>query len=137
MPKTLKIEMDNGITLWGRPDEYIKLEDNNIVALDHKTKSKEPDDVHPSYKLQLDVYSFLLKKMGYNTISKAYLAFYYPDECELHEGMPFNCTVIEVKTNLSRVDKLVDKAYNILNGEMPESNENCDYCKWNQEIIKI
>lgn len=68
--------------------------------------------------------------MGYDTTNKAYLAFYYPDECELHEGMPFNCMIIEVKTNLSRVDKLIEKAYNVLNGEMPKSGENCEYCKW-------
>ena len=137
MPKTLKHEMDNDITVWGRPDDYLKLEDNNIVAFDHKTKSKAPEGIHPSYQLQLDVYSFLLKKMGYDTTNKAYLAFYYPDECELHEGMPFNCTIIEVKTNFSRIDKLVEEAYEVLNGEIPDSHENCDYCKWNQEIIKF
>jgi hypothetical protein len=137
MPKTLKHEMDNGIIIWGRPDEYIKLKDDNIVAVDHKTKSKEPENVHPSYQLQLDVYSYLLKAMGYDTTNKAYLAFYYPDECELHNGMPFNCSVIEVKSNLSRVNKLVNNAYDILNGELPDSNEYCEYCNWNQEIIKI
>jgi hypothetical protein len=137
MPKTLKHEMNNDITVWGRPDDYLKLKDDSIVAFDHKTKSKEPDNVHPSYQLQLDVYSYLLKAMGYDTTNKAYLAFYYPDECELHEGMPFNCTIIEVKTNHSRVDKLVDKAYAILSGELPDSHENCDYCKWNKEIIKL
>ena len=137
MPKTLKHKMDNGITIWGRPDDYLKLKDGNIVALDHKTKSEAPEDVHPSYQLQLDVYSFLLKAMGYDTISKAYLAFYYPDECGLHNGMPFNCTIIEVKTNLSRVNKLLDKAYNVLNEKMPDSHEDCEYCKWNQEIVKV
>jgi len=75
--------------------------------------------------------------MGYDTTNKAYLAFYYPDECELHEGMPFNCTVIGVKTNLNRIEKLVDNAFTILKNEMPESHENCEYCKWNQEIIKL
>ena len=75
--------------------------------------------------------------MGYDTTNKAYLAYYYPDECELHEGMPFNCTIIEVKTNLSRVNKLIEKAHDALNGEQPDSNENCEYCKWNQEIIKF
>lgn len=137
MPKTLKHEMDNGIILHGRPDEYIKLKDDNIVALDHKTKSKEPEDVHPSYQLQLDVYSFLLKLMGYDTTNKAYLAFYYPDECDLHNGMPFFCKIIEVETNPIRAEKLVDKAFTILNGELPESNESCEYCKWNQELNKF
>lgn len=72
--------------------------------------------------------------MGYDTINKAYLAFYFPDECELHKGMPFNCVILEVKTNFSRVNKLIEKAYNILNSEMPDSNENCDYCNWLTEI---
>ena len=45
--------------------------------------------------------------MGYDTTNKAYLAFYYPDECELHQGMPFDCTILEVKTNHSRVEKLI------------------------------
>ena len=122
--------MDNGIQLYGRPDEYLKMKDDNIVALDHRTKSKEPEDVHPSYQLQLDVYSYLLKAMGYDTTNKAYLAFYYPDACELHEGMPFFCEIIEVETSPSRVEKLVDKAFTILNSEFPESNKNCEYCKW-------
>ena len=133
MPKTLKHEMGNGITVWGRPDDYLKLDDGDIVAFDHKTRSKAPEGVHPSYQLQLDVYSYLLKAMGYDTTNKAYLAFYYPDECELHNGMPFNCTIIEVKTNFSRVEKLVDKAYNVLNGDMPKSSEDCEYCNWKME----
>ena len=41
------------------------------------------------------------------------------------------------KTNHSRINKLVDKAYNILNGELPDSGENCGYCKWNYEIVKF
>ena len=65
MPKTLKLEMDDRITLWGRPDDYFELNDGDIVAFDHKTKSKEPEDVHKSYQLQLDVYSFLLKNLDY------------------------------------------------------------------------
>ena len=108
-----------------------------MICENSKNALQHCDVIHPSYQLQLDVYSFLLKKMGYDTTDKAYLAFYYPDECELHEGMPFNCAIIEVKTDLARVDDLVSKAYTVLNGEMPDPNEKCEYCKWNKEIIKI
>jgi len=119
MPKTLKHELVNGIVIWGRPDDYLKLDDGNIVPFDHKTKSKEPDNVHSSYLIQLNVYSYLLRVMGYDTINKAYLAYYFPDECDLHEGMPFFCKIIEVKTNPNKVNKLVEKAHKVLNGEMP------------------
>jgi len=137
MPKTLTYEEENGITLTGRPDEYFELNDKSIVAFDHKTKSKAPDEVHSSYQLQLNVYSYLLKVLGYKTTNKAYLAFYCPDDCELHNGMCIHCTVIEVKTNLSDVKELLEKAYNVLNGSMPKHSDNCDYCKWREETLKI
>jgi len=130
MPKTLKHEEGNGIILWGRPDEYLQLKDKSIVPFDHKTRSKAPDDVHSSYQLQLNVYSYLLKAMGYKTTKKAYLAYYYPDECNLHEGMPFHCKIIEVKTKTDYVVNLLNQAYNVLKGEIPDSGENCEYCKW-------
>ena len=133
MPKTLKYELENGITIWGRPDDYLKLEDKNIVAFDHKTKSKEPDNIHPSYQLQMNVYSYLLKKMGYKTTNKAYLAFYFPDECDLHNGMPFNCKIIEIRTNHDVTKKLLLDAFRILNGSIPEAEKNCSYCKWIDE----
>ena len=137
MPKTLTYDDTNAITLWGRPDEYLELDDHNIVALDHKTKSKAPEDVHSSYQLQLNVYSYLLKMMGYKTTNKAYLAYYYPDDCELHNGMCMHCTVIEVKTNSTHVKEILNKAQNVLNGSIPERSENCGYCKWTEETQKI
>jgi hypothetical protein len=49
--------------------------------------------------------------------------------------MPFNCTILEVKTNLSRINKLIVKACNVLNGNLPASDENCEYCKWNKGSV--
>jgi hypothetical protein len=110
MPKTLKHDEGDGIILMGRPDDYFELKDGNIVAFDHKTKSKAPEGTHPAYQLQLDVYSYLLKAKGYKTTNNAYLAYYYPDDCDLHNGMCMNCAIIEVKTNPNRAKKLVEKA---------------------------
>jgi len=137
MPKTLTYKEDNGITIWGRPDEYFELKDKSIVAFDHKTKSKAPETVHSSYQLQLDVYSYLLKALGYKTTNKAYLAFYYPDDCDLHNGMCIHCKVIEVQTNLSNTKELVNKAYKVLNEPMPQHSDNCGYGKWSEETLKI
>lgn len=118
-------------------DDYFELNDGSIVAFDHKTKSKEPEDIHKSYQLQLDVYSFLLDKLEYKTTNRGFLAYYYPDECDLHEGMPFNCSIIEVKTYPSLVKDLIKKALDILNADLPDSSWNCKYCKWVKNSIKI
>ena len=137
MPKTLKHDEGNGIVLIGRPDEYFELEDGSIVAFDHKTKSKAPEGTHPAYQLQLDVYSYLLKVNGYKTTNKAFLAYYHPDDCDIHNGMCMHCSVVEVKTNPGRVTEIVKKAQKILNGEIPKCSDNCEFCKWVDENIKI
>lgn len=137
MPKTLKSEEDNGVVLWGRPDDYLMLEDGNIVAFDHKTKSKIPEGVHNAYQLQLDVYSYLLFANDYKTINKGFLAYYYPDESELHNGMNLGCTIIEVRTNPDRVKPLIEKAYAVLNDEIPDPGENCQYCRWSNVTLNL
>ena len=85
----MNVRLYNGFSVLGKPDDYLKLEDDRIAILNHKTKSKEPNCVHKAYELQMNVYSYLLKMMGYKTNGNAYLAFYYPDNCDLHNGMPF------------------------------------------------
>ena len=121
----------------GRPDEYFELSEGFIVPFDHKTKSKEPEDVHRSYQLQMDVYSYLLGALDYKTINIAYLAFYYPDECDLYKGMPFHCRILKVKTSPQRVSNLVKKAYDILNSGIPEGKNSCEYCRWTIESSAV
>ena len=132
MPKTLYYDEDNGIKLWGRPDEYFELEGGSIIPFDHKTKSKEPEDVHNAYQLQMDVYSYLLEALDYKTTHKAYLAFYYPDECDLHDGMPFKCKILEVKTEPSNAEIIIKKAFSIINESIPKHGDSCEYCKWTE-----
>lgn len=136
MPLTLYCKMKNGIILWGRPDDYFVLEDCNTVVLDHKTASKVPTSVHPSYQLQMDIYSYMLKELGYKTTNKAFLAYYYPDDCDLHNGLSMDCCVIEVNTDPTCIVDLVEKANNVLNGPLPDAAVNCKFCKWTNDIIE-
>ena len=129
MPKTLYFE-ENGIKFKGLPDEYLELEDGSIVAFDHKTASKVPDKVHTSYQLQLDSYTFLLKTNGYKTKNIAFLAYYFPCECDIHQGLDIQCKILKIKTNAERISKLLEKAVKILSNEMPEPSNDCEYCEW-------
>jgi len=136
MPKTLYHKENDSVTLMGRPDDYLEIEGGFIVPFDHKTKSKRPESNHPAYLLQMDTYSYLLKANGYKTTNKAYLAYYYPCDCDLHEGMELHCTVMDVSTNTNRAKKLIEQAINVLNGDMPEPGKDCEFCKWwDMEIV--
>ncbi len=131
MPKTLSHEENSIIIIAGKPDEYLELPTGEIVAFDHKTKSKAPEEAHPSNQLQLDVYTYLLKMNGYKTANKGYLAFYYPEDCELHDGMDMHVKILEIKTDPDRVKTLLSKADNILQlEEPPQPSKECEYCLW-------
>jgi len=137
MPKTLQHEEDNGILLWGQPDDYFELEGGAMAPFDHKTKSKPPKDIHPAYRLQLDIYSYLMQMNDYKTANMAFLAFYFPDDSELHNGMNLHCTVVEVNTNPHHIKELINTAMDVLTGSIPRRGENCEYCKWVEKIHGI
>jgi CRISPR/Cas system-associated exonuclease Cas4 (RecB family) len=132
MPKTLSHYEGNGIMLIGKPDEYLVLEDGIVVPLDHKTTSKPPEKVHKAHLLQLSVYTYLLHKNGFKTTNKAYLAYYYLEDCNLHNGLNIKCSVVEIKTDLKRVNIVINKAKKVLKGGIPEKGKNCRFCLWKE-----
>ena len=136
MPVTLQWQVDKDTILWGRPDDYFMFQSGATVPFDHKTKSKLPDEIHPAYQLQLDVYSYLLRMNGFKTINKGILAFYSPNNGDLHNGMPLQCTVREVITDPKHVLSMICKARNLLKKSIPEPGEHCDFCKWLQLMKK-
>lgn len=133
MPKSLKYQFKNILIIGGNPDEYLELETGEIVPFDHKTKSKSPEEAHPANILQMHIYSYLLKMNGYKTTNKAYLAYYYPEDCELHDGMDMKCTIIEVKTSFEKAEELLNKASEILeSNEIPRASKYCEFCRFRE-----
>ncbi len=121
-------------SLMGMLDECLILPGNIYVPLDYKTRGSMPEDVHPAYQLQMDVYTLLLEKNSYKTNSLAYLLYFVPNTGKLHEGIPFNVKFIEVKTSIERALDVFHKALQLLRGPMPASSSNCEYCNWVKEL---
>jgi hypothetical protein len=134
MPKSLSYE-DADSKLSGIPDEYFDI-DGFIVPLDHKVSRGKPvEETHRAHVLQLDFYTFLLLMNGYKTKNEAYLAYYYPSDCDMHDGVDFTCDVVKLNTDPDRAMKLLNKAVDILNGDMPEPSADCSFC--NYKKLKI
>ncbi len=136
MPATLQWHVDKQIILCGRPDDYIQFQSGTTVPLDHKTRSKLPDAIHPAYQLQLGVYSYLLEMNGYKTVNKGLLAYYCPHSGDLHKGMPLQCTVKEITTDPKHVLSMIRQARNILTGPVPKPAEHCNFCAWLRLMTK-
>lgn len=134
-PKTLKWEdPDTGLVLKGLLDDCLEIKKNVFAPLDHKTRASAPKEPHPSYKVQMDVYAFLLEKNGFKTDGRAFLIYYYPrlGRGEFHQGIPFETTVVELKTNRARTLALLKQAKTVLDKkEIPKPSEKCQFCAWN------
>jgi hypothetical protein len=129
-PKLYFNDYPQNASLMGMLDECLILPGDIYAALDYKTRGSMPGDVHPAYQLQMDVYTLLLEKNGYKTDNIAYLFYFVPDKGKLHEGIPFNVKLMEVKTSCERALDIFHKALKLLKGQMPNSSPNCEYCNW-------
>ena len=135
LPKKLYFnENSKNASLMGMLDECLILPGNIYAPLDYKTRGSLPDGVHPAYQLQMDVYTLLLEKNDYKTNSLAYLLYFVPRTGKLHEGIPFEVKIIEVKTSIERALDVFHKALTLLKTPIPDSSENCEYCNWVKEL---
>ncbi|MBI4399927.1 PD-(D/E)XK nuclease family protein [Candidatus Micrarchaeota archaeon] len=130
IPTTLYSKEDENIVLMGILDECLEFNDGTIAVLDHKTSSMPPKRVHPVYKLQLDIYMYLLERNGYKTANKAFLAYYYPNYSELHNGLKIKCKIMEIIPDKLKVIEVLGRAKEVLNGPMPNSGKDCKFCRW-------
>ena len=101
---------------------------NKLVVLDYKTRGFPlKEDTHEHYQNQLNIYAWLLEKLGYKTESFAYLLFYYPKEVLETGEVIFNTDLKKMKISLSDAEKLFNSAIKLLNGDCPE--ESCEWCE--------
>lgn len=125
------VDRSHDAKLYGYLDECLEIDNNLYAVLDHKTRGSIPENTHPAYQLQMDVYTFLLEKNNYPTKRLAYLVYYIPKEGLLHNGFQFHLHITEVKTEPERAKDIFYSAVSILKeGKTPKAKEECSYCNW-------
>ncbi len=106
---------------------------NKLIVLDYKTRGYPlKEDTANHYQNQMDIYNLLLRKNGYETEDYAYLLFYHPDKVNENGDVIFNTDLVKMKINVKNAENIFKRALEVLNGDMPECSEECEYCKWNR-----
>jgi len=116
--------------LGGYLDDCLEFFDHHYAALDHKTRGLAPDEIHRSYQLQMDVYTFLLEENGFPTHRIAYIVYYIPKMINADSSFNFDILLKEIKTDPAMAKKVFYDAIKILKGPIPDLNESCEFCKW-------
>ena len=107
------------------------------IPVDFKTtgSSSFEENSEKYYQHQLDIYNFLLTESGYETKGLAYLVYYKPKEVSGEGLMKFQITVKKMETDHKRALRLFEDAIELLEGPMPKSHSDCQFCSWANDFI--
>lgn len=120
-----------GAILRGAVDDML-VDGEKLVVLDFKTRGFPlKEDTHKSYQEQLNIYTYLLEKNGFDAEHYAYLLFYYPNIVNGDGSVLFNRKLVKMKTSPSDAEKLFHSAVKLLqNDEPPKEADDCGHCRF-------
>jgi len=118
-----------GAILRGAVDDMLE-NDGKLIVLDFKTRGFPlKEDTHENYQSQLDIYTYLLEKNGFDVENYSYLLFYYPEKVNGDGSVVFHTKLVKMKTEPKNAEKLFKSAVKVLQSEeSPDAAEGCGYC---------
>jgi len=128
-----------GATLFGVVDDILEFPDNKLAPLDYKSTGSTVPRVYDRFQLQMDTYTLLLEKNGYQTPRKGYLAFYVVDkENGFGNRLPFKKELHEIETNPSGILEIFKDAVQLLKGMTPPPHSPaCKFGQWFKEVSNL
>jgi len=122
-----------GNELHGAVDNIL-VKGKKLIVLDYKTRGFPlKEDTAEHYRLQQNVYNFLLRKNGYETEDYFFLLFYIPKEVTPTGEVIFDTELVKMKVDVKMAEKAWKDALKLLNGDCPEASKNdkgkkCEWC---------
>lgn len=129
--KGISCRDEEGNILHGAVDNLL-IKGKKIIVLDYKTRGFPlKEDTAEHYQNQLNIYSFLLRKNGYETEDYAFLLFYIPREVRETGEVIFDTKLIKMKINVAEAEKVWKRALRLLEGKCPprHKEKECPWCE--------
>ncbi len=126
-------DKDLNIELFGAIDDCLEFEGGGVAVIDYKTSGAREIVIYPDYQFQMDVYTFIIEKMGYKTKRKAYFIFYQVDKerDNFKSQLLFREILKEVAAYPDGVYPVIEEAVRVLRMDKPPlGNSQCQYCQW-------
>ncbi|MEC8945438.1 MAG: PD-(D/E)XK nuclease family protein [Chloroflexota bacterium] len=134
---------DSNIVLFGGIDDIcIDLKTNKLVVVDYKSQASKYEvetsmylagTYHQTYKMQMDIYTYILSKMGFEVSGTSYFYVCNADrQSEKFQGvMQFSETLVPYEVNLSWIEPKLEEMLEVLNSRViPDSNPSCMNCAY-------
>lgn len=137
--KGTNLEITGGVDdLWINPDGEIIVVDYKATAKDKEVSIDAPWQI--SYKRQVEIYQWLLEKMGHKVSHTAYFVYANgrADKKAFDGKLEFDVKLIPYQGDNSWVEKILKDIKACLdNNVIPEMGAGCDYCRYRNETKKL
>ena len=123
----------------GRFDILTRLDDDTYSVIDFKITDPSEEQIS-KFSSQLHAYKFALEHPTEGTpikVSKMGLISVTPDKIEHVNGnLVFTASPKwhPIEEDMDSFYKLIKEISTVLNGDLPDSSENCAYCKYSQAV---
>jgi len=127
-----------GATIFGAVDDILEFADGKLAPLDYKSTGSAVPTVYDRFQLQLDIYTYLLERKGYETPRKGCLAFYVVDkENGFEDKLPFRKEIQIIDTDPDYVPGIFSEAVELLRQEKaPKHSDDCKFGHWMKNASK-
>lgn len=133
---------EHGLLLTGAPDAIFERADGTLVIADYKTSRVTPnqDRLFPMYRVQLNAYAVIARKLGWNAISALALIYTEPvttDAARREDGfaLGFAAKIVPVELGEAMLTPLFAHAAKIHALDAPPAaREGCGDCGYLEKI---
>jgi hypothetical protein len=128
-----------GLTITGAIDDLWINSKKEYIVVDYKATSKEEKiealdkDWQIGYKRQMEIYQWLLRQNGFKVSNTGYFVYCngIKDKKAFDAKLEFDITLISYEGNDDWVEKAIIDAHKcLMNDNIPEPDNDCDYCRY-------
>lgn len=127
-------DKENNFLVFGAVDDIWVDSKGNLIVADYKASGAPEKELYESYKRQMEIYQWLLRKNGFKVLNRGYFVYCRVNkENGFDQGkLDFDIKVQPYDGDDSWIEGKLKEAKKILDGPMPEAHPDCDYCKYRQ-----
>ncbi len=118
--------------------------DKDLYVVDYKATAKNGEvsldaDWQISYKRQMEVYQWLMRKNGFKVSPIGYFVYVNgrTDKKAFDGKLEFDVSILPYEGDSSWLEPTLQKIKETLDGDMPQAGPDCDYCGYREAIEEL
>ncbi len=127
---------DLNAMLYGAVDDVLQFSDGSLAVVDYKSSGSREIRIYDDYQRQMDIYTWLLDRNGFQTQPEAYFVFYQVDKSGggFQNALPFIEQLKKVRVDKSWVGDVFEQAVMVARRDTPPDIETpCQHCIYVQQ----